>query len=47
MNPEYLKEEMVKYNQKRLMKVDEVSKIVFDTINSDIVSGSIIEVNYD
>lgn len=47
MNPEYLKEEMVKYNQKRLMEVDEVSKMVFDTINSDIVSGSIIEVNYD
>lgn len=47
MNPEYLNEEMVKYNQKRLMEVDEVSKIVFDTINSDIVSGSIIEVNYD
>lgn len=47
MNPEYLNEEMVKYNQKRLMKVEEVSKIVFDTINSDIVSGSIIEVNYD
>lgn len=47
MNPEYLNEEMVKYNQKRLMEVEEVSKIVFDTINSDIVSGSIIEVNYD
>jgi hypothetical protein len=29
------------------MEVEEVSKIVFDTINSDIVSGSIIEVNYD
>lgn len=47
MNPEYLNEEMVKYNQKRLMEVDKVSKIVFDTINNDIVSGSIIEVNYD
>ena len=47
MNPEYLKEEMDKYNQTRLMETDEVAKVVLDTINSDIESGSIIEVNYD
>lgn len=47
MNPEYLKEEMNKYNQNRLMETDEVGKVVLDTINSDIPTGSIIEVNYD
>ena len=47
MNPEYLKEEMNKYKQDRLMEVEEVSERVIDTINSDIKSGSIIEVNYD
>lgn len=47
MNPEYLKEEMDKYNQTRLMETDEAAKVVLDTINSDIESGSIIEVNYD
>ena len=47
MNPEYLKEEMNKYNQKRLMETDEVAKVVLDTINSDVESGSIIEVDYD
>lgn len=47
MNPEYLKEEMEKYNQKRLMETSEVAKAVLDTIDSDIESGSVIEVNYD
>ena len=47
MNPEYLKEEMEKYGQKRLMEVEEVSKYIIDIINSDIKTGSIIEVNYD
>ena len=47
MNPEYLNEEMTKYKQNRLMEVDEVSKVIIDTINSNIESGSIIEVNYD
>ena len=47
MNPEYLKEEMEKYNQKRLMETSEVAKTVLDTIDSDIESGSVIEVNYD
>ena len=47
MNPDYLKEEMNKYNQNKLMETDEVGKIVLDTINSDTPSGSIIEVNYD
>ena len=47
MNPDYLKEEMNKYNQNRLMETDEVGKVVLDTINSDIPTGSIIEVNYD
>lgn len=47
MNQEYLKEEMNKYNQDRLMEVEEVSKYILDTIKSDIPTGSIIEVNYD
>ena len=47
MNPEYLKEEMEKYNQKRLMETSEVAKAVLDTIDSDIESGSVIEVDYD
>jgi len=48
MNPEYLKEEMEKYNQKRLMETDEVANIVLNTINDkDIESGSVIEVEYD
>ena len=47
MNPEYLKEEMNKYNQDRLMEVDEVSNKVLEVINSNTPSGSILEVNYD
>ena len=47
MNPEYLKEEMNKYNQDRLMEVDEVSDKIMDTINSNTPTGSIIEVDYD
>ena len=47
MNPEYLKEEMNKYNQDRLMEVDEVSNKVLDVIKSNTPSGSILEVNYD
>ena len=47
MNPEYLKEEMSKYNQDRLMEVEEVSNKVLEVIKSDTPSGSIIEVNYD
>ena len=47
MNPEYLKEEMNKYKQDRLMEVEEVSNKVLDVINSNTPSGSILEVNYD
>ena len=47
MNPEYLKEEMNKYNQDRLMEVEEVSDKILSVINSNTPSGSIIEVNYD
>lgn len=48
MNPNYLKEEMNKYNQNRLMETDEVANIVLKTMNDkDIKSGSVIEVNYD
>ena len=47
MNPEYLKEEMNKYNQDRLMEVEEVSDKILEVINSNTPSGSIIEVNYD
>lgn len=47
MNPEYLKEEMNKYNQDKLMEVEEVSNKILDVINSNTPSGSILEVNYD
>lgn len=47
MNPEYLKEEMNKYKQDRLMEVEEVSNKILDVINSNTPSGSILEVNYD
>lgn len=47
MNPLYLKEEMDKYNQDRLMEVDEVSEKIIEVINSDTKSGTIVEVNYD
>ena len=47
MNPIYLKEEMEKYGQYRLMGVDEVSKKIIEVINSSVPTGSIIEVNYD
>lgn len=47
MNPDYLKDEMEKYGQKRLMETEEVAKKVLNTINSDIESGSVIEVDYD
>ena len=47
MNPLYLKEEMNKYNQDKLMEVEEVSNKVLDVINNNTPSGSIIEVNYD
>ena len=47
MNQEYLQEEMNKYNQDRLMEVEEVSDKILSVINSNTPSGSIIEVNYD
>lgn len=47
MNPLYLEEVLKECNQTRLMEVNEVSDKLFDIINSDIESGSIIEVNYD
>lgn len=47
MNQEYLKEEMNKYGQDRLMEVEEVSDKILSVINSNTPSGSIIEVNYD
>ena len=47
MNQEYLQEEMKKYNQDRLMEVEEVSDKILSVINSNTPSGSIIEVDYD
>lgn len=45
MNGELLKEEMNKYNQKRLMAVSEVSNKILDIINDKTIkSGTIIEV---
>lgn len=42
MNPEYLKEEMNRVGQKRLIEPKEVSNKVIGIIESDIKSGSII-----
>lgn len=47
MNNEYLNSEMNKYGQTRLLETNEVSNKIFDIVNSDITSGSIIEVDYD
>ena len=42
MNQEYLKEEMKRINQKKLIKPDEISKKIINIINDDIKSGEII-----
>ena len=41
MNQEYLQEEMKRYNQDRLMEVEEVSDKILSVINSNTPSGSI------
>ena len=42
MNQEYLKEEMKRINQKKLIQPNEISKKIIDIINTDIKSGEII-----
>lgn len=47
MNPEYLKEEMNRYGQTNLLTPEYVSNYIYDVTNSNIETGSIIEVDYD
>lgn len=42
MYPEYLQNELKRTNQKRLVEPDEVAKVLYDLINENIKSGSII-----
>ena len=45
MEPEFLKQELTKTHQKRLLEVYEVSEEIFRIINSDIKTGSIVRLN--
>ena len=47
MNPDYLKEEMNRYGQTNLLTPEYVSNYIYDIVNSNIDTGSIIEVDYD
>lgn len=45
MNPEYLKNEMNRIGQKELLDKEKVSKKIFDLINSNIESGSVVVID--
>lgn len=45
MNPNYLENEMKRIGQDNLLDKDYVANIIFGLINSDLVSGSVVEVN--
>ncbi len=47
MNPDYLKEEMNRYGQTKLLTTEYVANYIYDINNSNIETGSIIEVDYD
>lgn len=47
MNPEYLKNEMNKYGQTKLLTPEYVADYIYDVTISNIETGSIIEVDYD
>ncbi len=47
MNPDYLKEEMDRYGQTKLLTTEYVANYIYDMNNSNIETGSIIEVDYD
>lgn len=47
MNPDYLKEEMDRYGQTKLLSTEYVSNYIYDIVNSNTPAGSIIEVDYD
>ena len=47
MNPEYLKEEMKRYGQTKLLDPSYVADYIYNVTNSNIETGSIIEVDYD
>lgn len=45
MNPDYLKNEMKRVNQSKLLDKHYVAKKIFDIYNSKILSGSVVEIN--
>ena len=47
MNPDYLKEEMDRYRQTSLLTPEYVADYIYNVTNSNIETGSIIEVDYD
>ena len=47
MNPDYLKEEMDRYGQTSLLTPEYVADYIYNVTNSNIETGSIIEVDYD
>lgn len=47
MNPDYLKEEMDRYGQTKLLTTEYVANYIYDIVNSNTPTGSIIEVDYD
>ena len=47
MNPDYLKEEMERYGQTKLLTTEYVANYIYDINNSNIETVSIIEVDYD
>ena len=47
MNPDYLKEEMNRYGQTKLLNPSYVADYIYNVTNSNIETGSIIEVDYD
>ena len=45
MNPNYLKSEMERIGQKKLLDKTYVANRIYDIINSDIISGSVVEID--
>lgn len=45
MNPLYLKKELERTGQKKLLKKEKVAKKIFDCVNSNIMSGSVVIIN--
>ena len=45
MNPNYLKSEMERIGQKKLLDKTYVANRIYDIINSDVVNGSVVEID--